>query len=92
MDRRAFIGAVTGGLLAAPLAAGAQQAGRSTPERTVLRDLSVALDRPAGGGDGDDHVTVLAPHPSHHRRKETIMGTNESKPVHRVGCRFDAEP
>ena len=26
MERRAFIGAVTGGLLAAPLAAGAQQA------------------------------------------------------------------
>ena len=25
-------------------------------------------------------------------RKETLMGTNESKTVHRVGCRFDAEP
>jgi len=25
-------------------------------------------------------------------RKETIMGTNESKTVHRMGCRFDAEP
>jgi len=25
-------------------------------------------------------------------RKETIMGMNESQTVHRVGCRFGAEP
>ena len=41
MDRRAFIGALAGGLLAAPLAAEAQQAGKVAPDRPtsdVLRD------------------------------------------------------
>ena len=44
------------------------------------------------------HVTIVLPYSRRTRavidpgRKETIMGTNESKTVHRMGCRFDAEP
>ena len=38
MDRRAFIGTLAGGLVAAPLAAGAQQAGK-TPHVGVLMNL-----------------------------------------------------
>ena len=37
MDRRVFIGTVAGGLLAAPLAAGGQQAGGRVPRVGVLR-------------------------------------------------------
>ena len=43
-------------------------------------------------------VTIVLPYSRRTRavidpgRKETIMGTNESKTVHRVGCRFDAQP
>lgn len=43
------------------------------------------------------HVTIVLPYSRRTRavidpgRKETIMGTNESKTVHRVGCRFDAQ-
>jgi hypothetical protein len=60
----------------------------------VLRDLSVALDRPQGAAA----VTIMLPYSRRTRavvdpgRKETIMGTNESKTVHRVGCCLDAEP
>jgi putative tryptophan/tyrosine transport system substrate-binding protein len=36
VDRRAFIGTVAGGLLAAPLAAGAQQAAKKVPRIGVL--------------------------------------------------------
>ena len=63
------------------------------PVRAGLRDLSVALDRPAGAAA----VTIVLPYSRRTQavidpgRKETIMGTNESKTVHRVGCRFDAQ-
>jgi len=61
--------------------------------RAGLRDLSVARDRPAGAAA----VTIVLPYSRRTRaaidpgRKETIMGTNESKTVHRAGCRFDAQ-
>ena len=42
-------------------------------------------------------VTIVLPYSRRTRavidpgRKETLMGTNESKTVHRVGCRLDAQ-
>jgi len=64
------------------------------PVRAGLRDLSVAPDRPQGAAA----VTIVLPYSRGTRavidpdRKETLMGTNESKTVHRVGCRFEAQP
>ena len=43
MDRRAFLGSLAGGLLAAPLAAEAQQAGRVLADRHPRRQLSRTL-------------------------------------------------
>jgi hypothetical protein len=63
-------------------------------ERAVLRDLSVALDRYQGAAA----VMIVLPYSRRTQaivdsgRKETLMGTNESKTVHRVGCRLDVEP
>jgi ABC-type phosphate/phosphonate transport system permease subunit len=48
MDRRAFIGTLTGGLLAAPLAAAAQQAAN------VERVSAMPLRRHTGDGDADN--------------------------------------
>jgi hypothetical protein len=63
-------------------------------ERAVRRDLSVALDRYQGAAA----VMIVLPYSRRTQaivdsgRKETLMGTNESKTVHRVGCRLDVEP
>jgi hypothetical protein len=50
------------------------------------------------GGTAAVHVTIVLPYSRRTRaviapgRKETIMGMNESQTIHRVGCRFGAEP
>ena len=60
--------------------------------------LSATSRSPWIAPQGAAAVTIVLPYSRRTRaviapgRKETIIGTNESKTVHRVGRRFDAQP